>query len=141
MHYHSVLILPLFKVGINYQPMTTIEASRIGPSESSVVALHNSTLFKSPMHEVTSAVNILYAKKAFLHWYQAEGLEADEIQSALAGLQNLEADYDLVRQITETSDYMVALSNRAIYSFSSLRAAAASTRTVKKEKKRKKNSK
>lgn len=76
--------------------MTIIEASRIGPSDSSVVALHNSTLFKTPISEISGAVNMLLSRRAFLHWYQCEGLEPDEIQSALTGLQNLEADYDCV---------------------------------------------
>ncbi|EUB56931.1 Tubulin alpha chain [Echinococcus granulosus] len=83
-----------FKVGISYQPMTTIEASRIGPSDTSVMALHNSTLFRTPLHELTQAVETLLKRNAFLHWYKAEGLESDEIENALGGLKKLEADYN-----------------------------------------------
>ncbi|CDS36315.1 tubulin alpha [Echinococcus multilocularis] len=83
-----------FKVGISYQPMTTIEASRIGPSDTSVMALHNSTLFRTPLHELTQAVETLLKRNAFLHWYKAEGIERDEIENALGGLKKLEADYN-----------------------------------------------
>eukprot|EP00108_Taenia_solium_P003327 TsM_000422600 transcript=TsM_000422600 gene=TsM_000422600 len=83
-----------FKVGISYQPMTIIEASRIGPSDTSVMALHNSTLFRTPLHELTKAVETLLQRNAFLHWYMAEGLEREEIENSLGGLKKLEADYN-----------------------------------------------
>lgn len=76
--------------------MTTIEASRIGPSDTSVMALHNSTLFRTPLHELTQAVETLLQRNAFLHWYVAEGLERDEIENSLGGLKKLEADYNSV---------------------------------------------
>ena len=81
--------------------MTTIEASRIGPSDTSVIALHNSTLFKSPLHEITQATQTLLERSAFLHWFRAEGIDSDEIENALDGLKKLEADYDSVSTFNE----------------------------------------
>uniref|UniRef100_A0A0X3PTX4 Tubulin/FtsZ 2-layer sandwich domain-containing protein n=1 Tax=Schistocephalus solidus TaxID=70667 RepID=A0A0X3PTX4_SCHSO len=82
-----------FKVGISGQPMSIVPASRIGQSGTSVVALHNSTLFRDPLHNLVHAFNMLIERRAFLHWFLAEGLEEDEFRQALEGIRKLEDDY------------------------------------------------
>ncbi|VDL85596.1 unnamed protein product [Schistocephalus solidus] len=84
-----------FKVSARHLVLT-VGLYRIGQSGTSVVALHNSTLFRDPLHNLVHAFNMLIERRAFLHWFLAEGLEEDEFRQALEGIRKLEDDYTQV---------------------------------------------
>ncbi|BHF84090.1 hypothetical protein SprV_0902724000 [Sparganum proliferum] len=87
------------QVGISAQPMSIVPASRIGQAGTSVVALHNSTLFRDPLHNLVHAFNMLMQRRAFLHWFLAEGLEEEEFRQALEGIRKLEEDYTELNEL------------------------------------------
>lgn len=55
--------------------------------------LANSTAIKSAWEKVTEKFDLMFGKKAFLHWYIAEGLEEADFQDTRLDLEALNSDY------------------------------------------------
>ena len=56
--------------------------------------LSNSTAIQQAFNQITARFDLLYAKKAFLHWYTGEGMEESDLQVAREDLATLEKDYE-----------------------------------------------
>ena len=55
--------------------------------------LFNSTAIQENMKHITQNFSSLYRKKAFLHWYTAEGMDEMEITEAESDLNDLVSEY------------------------------------------------
>lgn len=62
-----------FKVGITYEAPTVVPGSDEAEVNRALCMLGNTTAIAEPFMRITHKFDILYAKRAFVHWYVGEG--------------------------------------------------------------------
>ncbi|XP_011298159.1 tubulin alpha chain isoform X1 [Fopius arisanus] len=82
-----------FKIGINYQPPTTVPGGDLAASDKSVVMLCNSTSIRQAWERLLKKYNLMLAKRAFVHHYIGEGMEESVFSEAKEDITALIQDY------------------------------------------------
>ncbi|XP_054269926.1 tubulin alpha-4 chain-like [Macrosteles quadrilineatus] len=82
-----------FKVGINYQTPSMPEDGDLSLTKRAVCMLSNTTAIAEAWKKLDKKFDLMWAKKAFVHWYNNEGLEDGEFIAARDDLALLEMDY------------------------------------------------
>ncbi|KAL0489040.1 tubulin alpha [Acrasis kona] len=85
-----------FKCGINYQQPAVVPNDELAQAERSLLMIGNNTSIAQVFSRIGHKFDLMYAKRAFVHWYIDEGMEEEAFSSYREQLATLEENYNAI---------------------------------------------
>ncbi len=83
-----------FKASLIKHPQVSFPDDLMAPAKRSVTMLSNTTAPGSLFSRLARKFDLMYTRRAFVHWYVSEGLEEGNFQEARENLANLIEEYE-----------------------------------------------
>lgn len=81
------------QVGVSFMPPVTVPGGDIAAVGRACVMVANNTGLQMEWEKLSRKFDLMFAKKAFIHWYLMEGLEEVDFLETRLDIQTLIADY------------------------------------------------